>query len=241
MFSKLPRDVLEEKVGTLPPEICKIIMDFLFEDLFGPRKVHPNGDLPLTRTFLSLDKQLYNRYSNVYWSQSTWVVGKGPANESMRFMTLAPYNTHTTEFSQQKPNDAALRIRRVEFYFSVEDLQQPHITVMDEIKVSQNVGGLELVQDYRSDSKTLTADLMQIWQDKFDRIAFLELDHLTLDFTRAYAPDGAFLGNVVVQRFLPFFFRMPAQLKILAPTQILEDEIRGVLEDLNKHEAVVAA
>ena len=235
----MPPSILEEKVATLPPEICQIIMDFLFDDIFGPRRVHPDRDLPLTRTFLSLNKHLYLKYSDVYWSQNTWVIGKGPGNESMRFMTLAPYNTDTTDFSQQKPNEAALRIRRVELYFSLEDLQQPQTAVNGESTDFKNIEGLELLQNDNFDSKAMIADLMQIWQDKFDRIAFLDLDHLTLDFTRAYAPGGAFLGIVAVHRFLPFYVRMPAQLRILAPTQTCEKELRGVLQDLNRKEPEV--
>jgi len=237
-------DVSQEKMSTLPSEICKIIMDILFTDIFGPKRLHPKLDQSVMPIFLALSKQSYDKYRKVYWSQNTWIIGKGPVNDSMRFMTLAPYDASTTEFSKQKPNEAALTIRRAEVLFSKDDLQSPQIVRAKEARGSQSNGEHEHREDcstyYEIDSKTFIASLVQIWQDKFDRIAFLGLDCLVLDFSQAYGPDASFLGVTAAQRFLPFIHRVPVELKIVAPTEMLEKEIRSVFQELNKPATVLA-
>ncbi|KAL6717304.1 hypothetical protein ACLMJK_005219 [Lecanora helva] len=221
-------DALQQKVALLPPEISKMIMDALYKDIFGPKKLYPQKDRLSAKFFLALDRQMYKRWSNVYWSRNTWVIGQGSANDSMRFMTFPPYDSRVTEFSKQRPNDAAMSIRRVEICFCTEDLQCLQPAEKCEIVA------IESLDDIGSITKSLTADLIQIWQDKFDRIAFLDLDYLMLDFSKANAPDGAFLGATAVQRFLPFMFRMPAGFRIVAPTKALEDEIRRVFQKINE-------
>jgi len=227
------------KVLNLPPEICRSIMDALFKDTFGPREVYPQTDAPITTMFLSLDKQLYRRYSHTYWSENTWVVANGVANDSMRFMTTPPYNILTTEFSRQVPNDAALKIRRLELRFTKDDLPLPRWRQLTRLSTSadgaepQSIHSFDMFDDYKSECKILAGELKQLWQDKFDRVAFLELDHFALDVTQAYASDGEFLGVDVVQRLLPFVYGMPVNFKILAPTKVLELAVRKAFDAIN--------
>ena len=225
--------VLEEKISTLPLEICRIIMEALFEDIFGPRNVHPQKNGLGTSSFLILNAHLYRKYSRVYWSQNTWVVGSGPAEDAMRFMVLPPYHEPITEFSKQKPNEAALRIKRVEISFSKEDLR-PQIVEEEGIKRDGLMDRTCLLDGVRTTPEHLTACLLQIWQDKFDRVAFLDLDYLVLDYRGAYSPSGAFLGLTAVHRFMRFYHRVPKNFKVMAPTRLLEDEIRNVFVELNR-------
>lgn len=229
-----------EMASTLPAEICKMVMDDLFESIFGPKMVHPQTDSSILQNFLALDKQLYYKYSKIYWSENTWVIGHGPADETMRFMTLAPYSNSIMEFSKQKPNEAAMNIKRVELSLSKKDLSRPQTVRVDEIKATRSLTDSELPQSYKTDHKSFASTLLQIWQDKFDRIAFLDLEHLTLDFTEAYAPDGAFLGVAAVRRFMRFFYRIPGHFKVVAATKELEVELRRIFEELNEPESVGA-
>jgi len=232
----------QNKFLTMPPEICKIIMDMLFEDTFGPRDVHPNTDSPVTNMFLCLDKQLYRKYSQVYWSKNLWIVGVGAANESMRFMTMPPYDISTSEFSRQVPNNAALKIRRVELCFSKEDLPRPldqgHTTRLpsssDGAEHPESIHSFDTFDEYKRESKMIASALKQIWQDKFDRVAFLELEYFRLDVMQAYAPDGAFLGVEVVRRLLPFVYGMPEVFEVVAPTGVLEGEVRRGFGGVNE-------
>lgn len=234
---------IQNRVRSLPSEIQRTIMDTLFEETFGPRNVHPQSDPSITNIFLSLNKKLYLKYSQIYWSKNTWIIGPGAANASMRFMTLPPYNLSTNEFSRQIPNNAALRIRRVVLRFSREDLSPPphprritrHSTSASGADFgSDSIHSFEMLDEYRRECKLVAEELKQIWQDKFDRVAFLELEHLTLDVTQAYAPDGVFLGVDAVRRALPFVHGMPLEFVVLARTRALEREVRGVVGGVNR-------
>ena len=230
----------QERVASLPPEICRIILDALLNEVFGSGVVYTHTDTSVTRTFLALNRQLYAKYKDVYWSQSRWIVGKGPANESMRFMTLPPFDNSTSEFSRQVPNQAALKIRHLELHLSKDDLSHPHtqhrLIVKSDGKRNrhQSIRNFQSLERFQSECKGFASEIMQVWQDKFDRVAFLNLHHLTLNFTHAFAPDGVFLGVDAVQRFMPFMYGMPPDLKIVAPSSKYEKEIRNVLENLNE-------
>ena len=224
----------QDKISKLPPEICQIIMNMLFEEIFGPRMIHSRNESSMMKRFLALNKQLYRQYSHVYWSQNTWVVGEGHTNISMKFMTVPPFDNSITEFSRQRPNEAGLRIRRLELRFSPKDLEAPYLATIDRKKGPRLNGFWEQVEQCHMDAKTATSYLLQIWQDKFDRVAFLDLDRLTLDFRDAYAPDGVFLGVTLAQHLMRFVYRMPTEMVTMAPTKAYEEEIRTVLKELNK-------
>ena len=247
----------QEHMLRIPAEICQLIMDVMFEEAFGPRRVHPHRDPSIMNIFLALDKHLYRKFHDQYWTKNTWVIRKGPLNKTMRFMTEKPYNDTTTEFSLQTPNKAALRIQSVELSFSNADtsdpnewyhlLQQspidPYITPSHfshtiqapnrESQTSQilqrNRARINRAQCYDE-----TQDqLIHTWQDKFDRVAMLNLRNLTLDFTEAYDPGGLFLGVNLVRRLIPFAHGMPANFKILAPDIWIEGQIRDAFVKLN--------
>ena len=230
-------DLFQENMSTLPSEICTIIMDMTLALIFGPGNVHPKADssLPSVKeVFLALDRQLYREYREVYWSRNTWVVGKGPATESMRFMTVSPFFASAAEFSKQRPNEAALNIRRIELCFSTEDLRRPPKVRLEQIEASRLISGSETAKEDETSDKRSESDLLQIWQDKFDRIAFLKLDYLNLDFKKAYALDGAFLGVSAAQRLMPFLYGIPIECKITAPSKALESEIRSAFLEINR-------
>lgn len=250
-------DKFQERMLHIPEEICQLIMDMLFEDAFGPRRVHPHKDPSIMNIFLALGKRLYRRFHEQYWSKNTWVVSKGPLNKTMRFMTEKPYNESTTEFSLQIPNKAALRIRFAEFSFSNADTpnlsewqqltsqiaapqtapiqispfsaQPPREAQSLQAAAQRDVASLGRLQ--RCDE--IKRQLIHTWQDKFDRIAMLNLRHLTLDFTDAYDPSGSYLGVYIVRRLIPFAHGMPGEFKIVAPNSWLERQTREAFLLLN--------
>ena len=245
----------QERMSHIPAEICQVIMDMVFEEAFGPRKVHPHKDPPIMNIFLALDKELYRKFFEQYWTKNTWVISKGPLNKTMRFMTEKPYNDSTTEFSLQVPNKAALRIRSAELCFSNADTpnlsewQQlasqsavPQTVPSQSNPITTQVRGVQLLQAAQRDTACqvraqryddIQRQLIHTWQDKFDRIAMLNLRHLTLDFTEAYEPRGPYLGVQLVRRLIPFAHGVPGDFKILAPNNWLERQTREAFSVLN--------
>lgn len=239
----------------VPAEICQMIMDMIFEEAFGPRSVHPHRDPSIMNIFLALDREFYRKFHEQYWTMNTWIVSKGPLNKTMRFMTEKPYNESTTEFSLQIPNKAALQIQSIELSFSNADT--PHLSewhrlaeerggapsmttprpfgpitteTPSEVQIAQrNESRMQRAQRYND----IQRQLVHTWQDKFDRVAMLNLRHLTLDFTEAYDPRGLYLGVNLVRRLIPFAHGMPADFKILAPDLWIQRQIREAFLVLN--------
>ena len=232
------REEFQEQMKRTPAEICQVIMDMVFEEAFGPRAVHPHRDPPIMNIFLSLDRDLYCRYHEQYWIKNTWIISKGPLNKTMRFMTEKPYNETTTEFSLQTPNKAALQIRSVQLSFSNADT--PELPEWQQLARQsetpyiiptrrQDAARLERAQRYDE----IQRQLIHTWEDKFDRIAMLNLRHLTLDFTEAYDPRGSYLGVYLVRRLIPFAHGIPADFKILVPDSWLEWQTGDAFSVLN--------
>ena len=245
----------KERMLHIPAEICQMIMDMVFEEAFGPRKVHPHKDPPIMNIFLALDKELYRKFFEQYWTKNTWVVSKGPLHKTMRFMTEKPYNESTTEFSLQIPNKAALRIRFAELSFSNTDTgnlsewQQlaiqsasPQVVGGQSNPLTTQARGVRSMQTAQRDAgcqvrarryDEIQRQIIGTWQDKFDRIAMLNLRRLTLDFTEAFDPRGSYLGVLLVRRLIPFAHGVPSEFKILAPTNWLERQTREAFLVLN--------
>ena len=243
----------QERMMRMPPEICQMIMDIVFDEAFGPRRVHPHKDPPIMNIFLALNKQFYRKLRAQYWTKNTWVISKGPLNKTMRFMTEKPYNETTTEFSLQIPNKAALQIRFVELSFSNADTpdlpewQQLAEQSAAPCRIPSPIGPItsnapaetqslqvaERGTDRAQRYDDIQYQLIQTWQDKFDRVAMLNLRHLTLDFTEAYEPSGLHLGVYLVRRLIPFAYGIPADFKILAPDHWIETQIRDAFCVLN--------
>lgn len=250
------REKFQDQMIRMPAEICQMIMDIVFEEAFGPRSVHPHKDSPVMSIFLALNKASYRKYHEQYWTKNTWIISKGPLNKTMRFMTEKPYNETTTEFSLQTPNKAALQIKSIELSFSKTDT--PDLSEWQQLakqnsnpyllgsrfgpfanKRHEEIEVLQIAQQNTARMKRaqrcneIQHQLIHTWQDKFDRIAMLNLKHLTLDFTEAYDPDGLYLGVYLVPRLIPFASGMPDDFRILAPDCWIENQIRDAFLVLN--------
>ena len=232
---------LAERMMHIPAEICQMIMDMVFEAAFGPRRVQPHRDPPILNVFLALDRKFYRRFHEQYWTKNTWVVSKGPLNETMRFMTAKPYNETTTLFSLQIPNQAALQIQSAQLSFSNADtpdlpewirLTERTPTRYATAMPSSSPFAARRSHDYRRCDE-IQRQLLQTWSDKFDRVAMMDLRHLTLDFTEAYDPSGLYLGVLLVRRLIKFDNGMPDDFRVSAPDSRIERQIRNAFIALN--------
>lgn len=226
----------QSMVHDLPPELFRLVKDMMFEEAFGPKRVFPYEDPTIMNIFLALNKQLYQKYSNIYWCQNTWVVGQGPADRTMRFMIQKPYDARIKEFSLQIPNRLALEITSVHMLLSRRDVPRCTEWIEDPETRGDKQLGLKdrlVIQQFQNEREYFKSTAFRTWQDKFDRLAVLNLRHLTLDLTDAFAPDGEYVGVNAVERFIPFVHGLPPDLRILAPTKALMQEIRNVFDAMN--------
>ena len=153
----------------------------------------------------------------------------------MRFMSEEPYDifANEPEYSRQKPNNAALNIQHVELCFSSEDAKSLNdwlqLLQLDQEDGTTRIDNPLLTPElFRSQCQQFKSVSLRTWRDKFERIAILNLRHLTLDLTEASAPDGEYLGVEAVQGLIPFAHGVPDDFRILAPSQQLVDRIRDV-------------
>ena len=77
-------------------------------------------------------------------------------------------------------------------------------------------------------------NLLAIWHQKARTLFELKLEHLTLDFSDAYAPDGGFLGLRFARGAPRFTYGIPQDLKIIAPSQTLAKGIDSVIRARNR-------
>ena len=249
VLSEIPFDILYQQCLKLPSELCRMIMKMIFEDVFGPRKVFPHResqrDRAAGRIFLALDKDMYRRNFELYWSTNTWVIGDGPVSKTMRFMSKG-FPISRVEYSQQEPCPAALKIQSMELCFSFKDATDPADWdgVIDlehgdpEVKDLLNCVDSERTKDFlEKHGEHFKSVALRQWQDKFDRVAVLNLRHLTLDMTKAMVPSdgpgGEYLGVKAVELLIPFVHGLPADFKILARTQEEEEQMRKIFKAKN--------
>ncbi len=239
LSTEVPESALspfQRRVHDLPPELFRMVTDKMFEEAFGPKRVFPYQDPAIMNNFLALDRRLYQKYSDIYWCQNTWIIGPGPVDKTMRFMTQRPYDARIKEFSLQVPNRLALGIKSVHICLSKEDV--PSSTAWHEDTKTENDAPLGLedrlaVQEYQNEREYFISTALRTWQDKFDRLAVLNLQHLTLDLREAFGPDGEYMGVIAVERFIPFAHGLPPDFRILAPTKALVEQIRNVFYAMN--------
>ena len=249
VLSEIPFEILYQQCLKLPSELCRMIMTMIFEDVFGPRKVFPHResqrDQAAGRIFLALDKDMYRRNFELYWSTNTWVIGDGPVSKTMRFMSKG-FPISRVEYSQQEPCPAALNIQSMELCFSYKDATDPadwnglmnsehgDLEVKDLLDCLDSAETRDFLERHGQHFQSVA---LRQWQDKFDRVAVLSLRHLTLDMTEAMVPSdgpaGEYLGVKAVELLIPFVHGLPADFKILARTREEEEQMRKIFKAKN--------
>ena len=223
----------KHRVHNLPLELFQIVRDTMFDDVFGPKDVFPHKDPSILNVFLALDRHLYRKYSDIYWRQNTWIVGNGRAEKTMQFMSLKPFDFRIDGFSEQTPNRVALGIKSIHISLSREDIPVWHQPMDPEDGIPFELRRTLDIPDYQDQTEHFKSTAFEIWQQKFDRIAVLNLQHFTLDARDAFAPNGEYLGVSAVEQFIPFADGLPSDIKILAPTKALIREICNVFNATN--------
>lgn len=144
-----------------------------------------------------------------------WVIDDGPPAVS-------------TDLLYQMPTLQVWNILAVQLRFTLNDLSVEGRPLTAGV-VPRAGQGLDEAMGRLSMNGNLVAELVKVWQAKYDQIAVLRLDSLILDMTEAFNPDGEFLG-VDVARSLPRFIHgRPRNFMVLAPTEEWKDEIYRIL------------
>ena len=181
---------------------------------------------PPDRSALSaMNRSLYYKFRQVFWSQNNWVIGPG-------------FFRDTVTWLRSVPADARKLIRKVEINFSIIDFEWY-------LRRYRNALAKALGQEPQSDKFDLpTREVVQVYDDqltwqwtrKFQAILELELEELTLDFTDAVSLDGKFLGSDFARYDLwpwQFRYQFPRQLSIWAPNGDQRDEIYDLIRSHN--------
>ncbi len=117
-----------------------------------------------------------------------WVIDDGPPAVS-------------TDLIYRMPTLQVWNILAVQLRFTLNDLSVEGRQLSPGIAIGAEQGLDEAMARLNMNGNLVT-ELIKVWQAKYDQIAWLQLESLTLDMTEAFSPDGAFLG-VDVARTLP--------------------------------------
>ncbi|KAL8801570.1 MAG: hypothetical protein Q9182_004356 [Xanthomendoza sp. 2 TL-2023] len=164
-------------------------------------------------------------YRTMYWSQNTWVIGPGPFERTVGFLT-------------RMPSHALRLIKSVEINFTIRDIEDM-LWASYGVKVERVLNEIFPSDDDRQLSEIpLTAIsnyLLGLWEAKFAIFTVLKLDQLTLDFTDTVMPDGKYCGADLAHNLETFVHQFPKQLNIWAPDGTTRDEIYDTIRDRNGH------
>lgn len=230
----------QERLFNMPLELFEAIEETLWETSFRPGKVFPQQSAdangrhhhlgesyqdPATRTFLALDRERYQRYLEIYWSQNTWVIGKG-------------LPSYSVDFLRSIPDLGWWKIRSVHLKLTIKDLEDGenlHRFARNQLQwenLDDTLDTVKVLDIFRDRCAEFDLEVQQIWWDKFYAVSCLYLADLTLDMTKTYAPDGVYTG-VELARTLPTFSSRKPQLTILAPDLATEEELHRVFAERN--------
>ena len=214
---------LRQRVHDLPPEVYRVIADCFFQACFGPRRVSPQYELFTSNVFEALNRELYDKYWNMFWSENTWVIGTEKADSTVKILSKIPA--------------AVLHlVRKVELryaFLGIESRDSLAHYFFDENGKERHHNVLDLMRCFQWESQRIWSRTMRLWFENLKIIVTLRLDDLVLDLSQAYAPDGEYVGVSAIAGSPRFRNGLPANLQVLAPTQILVDRIRAILERKN--------
>lgn len=200
----LPSDIGTAQLLDFDGEDCFISSDLSIEKSAVLRKLHP---------------QFYEKYKELYWTQSKFIIPSGFLSDTMDFLHSLPMEQYNY-------------IRSVELSFSFEDSEDPRFYLQ---WYQEDKSLLDNIAIYDEECWILSDALLNAWFWRFQAIVGLNLDHLTLDFTRAYNFEGHFLGYTAAADFQKFEQGIPA-LKVIAPSSDMENSILDIITQNNLSE-----
>lgn len=205
---------LQHAVQSLPLDLNLLIRDTMLEEIFGPGKeiVFPYEGPTYVQHFRALDRQLYHRYSCIYYCQNTWVFGEG-------------YVSWLIEHGKLAIPRVLSKIRNVNLKWTWRDVVnngparpdiQKHIDWEMKMAGAEGFDNIKVMQRFQWTCTKVTTELQHIWLEKLREIGSMQLDHLVIDAREAFAPDGEFLGLKAARRWTKSM-HLPYYLEIWAP------------------------
>ena len=131
--------------------------------------------------------------------------------------------------------------RRVELVLSLRDLCQACLyKVHDELtpvgwdpvlwgQEQLHWDVLKVLDRHWYDCNLVYQDIIHEWQLRFNTLAAMPLEYMSLDFTEAHDLSGHFVRVEVARRFEGFKYGIPSELIVKAPTERLATQIREII------------
>ncbi|MCJ1378720.1 hypothetical protein MMC17_001819 [Xylographa soralifera] len=222
------------KIQALAQEIQDMILDFVIKVSLNPGRVYFGNRIGINVLpgLLKIPNHaLHWKVVTTLFADNTWVLPRGGKPEA--------------ELLLQLPQPSLFSIRSMELTFSWNDAwsfspgdclmfinnkgTEPN---MDNEPVDKDI----LAQDYHTERIAWTNEVLRIWNDKYDLLRGLPLEHLKLDFSAANGMDDLLPDSPLVSLLLrTFTYGVPPHLEIVAPTTELEQIIRDIIRRKNRH------
>ena len=220
----------------LPNELQDQILEFLIKISINPGKVYFGHTIGIN-VFPGLLKipnpALQKKAIAALFANNTWVMPQGEAPEA--------------ELLTQLPFLCLLSIRSMELAFSWKDAWSfslgGRLTFINNGAAERCMKGWPagklgreiMAGQYQLRCSEWTHEACRIWNNKYELLRVLPLEHLRLDFTAAYDAEDRFLGRWLASLlFRPFRFGAPPHLEIVAPTAEIEIAIRDIVGTTNR-------
>ncbi|MCJ1395678.1 hypothetical protein MMC18_008564 [Xylographa bjoerkii] len=221
-------------IQALAQEIQDMILDILIKVSLNPGKVYFGNTIGINVLpgLLKIPNHaLHRKAVTTLFANNTWVLPRGEIREAGLLLQL-PYASLFSIKSMELTfnwNDA--------WSFSPGDRLKFINDKAAERRMSDEPVDKDLLaQDYRTEHIAWTNEVLRIWNDKYDLLRGLPLEHLKLDFSAAYGMDDLFLGSPLVSLLLrTFTYGVPQHLDIVAPTKEFELIIRDIMGRKNRH------
>lgn len=230
------------RIHDLNSDVFQNIFDMWAKTVFVPGCVFPNQkpdkngqyhcqgktyNAPNPATFLALDRCLLEDCQRKLFEENQFVIGAGHQDNTVEFLW--------------RIGDNAKRIKSVYLAFSIDDVlgaSDMLSTIQRDMyrengEASTDLDNIHILERFVTQCEVIGSKLLVTWWMKFFAITCLKLDHLTLDFTKAYGPDKTFLPGYEWLVTLPLFQYGVPKLDILAPTPELKAVIETAFDDLN--------
>ncbi|KAL2045357.1 hypothetical protein ABVK25_012173 [Lepraria finkii] len=176
-----------------------------------------------SNVFEALNRELYGKYWNISWSENTWFVETGKVDSTIKVLSNIPATVLHL-------------VRKVELRYAIPGIESRDSLAhyfFDENGKEQHHNVLDLMRYFQWESQRILPKIMRLWFENLKIRVTLRLDDLVLDLSQAYAPDGEYVGVSAIAGSPRFRHGLPANLQVLAPTQILVDRMRAILERKN--------
>lgn len=216
---------LQRAIQGLPTDVNLLIRDSMHEEIFGPGKeiVFPLREPKYLQHFRALDRQLYNKYHYIFYSQNTWVIEEGPGDSVFKDVK------YTMPYQLSQIRKLTLKWTRGDCNREVLDVGQ-FIDLYTKEVDADGMDNIQAVYDFLRICEIVKHELTRTWSKKLEGVSMMRLDSLVIDAREAFAPDGEYLGFTTASMCDPSRCCMlPKDLQVLAPDSDLAGQIYDLL------------